>query len=424
MGQTADRRTSVSVVAYGCPEVAMDATLLEQYFQQKSGFTLCQDHSQADLIIFLGCSVTQNSEDYSSRTIEILKAQKRPDAQLLVAGCIAKMRPDLAGDQSNFYGLVKEIEALRRFDGEALRLSANVLHARTRPMYDYKQRLARLRERLGSRNSHSGAVPSKVSLLLTVGAVPAIKRCRDLVIDKLNVFKNKVFPIKISTGCAGNCSYCSIRLTRGRIRSKPIDFVVREFESGLEQGYRYFALLGTDIGDYGKDRGIDLLDLLQELTSHEGDFKLRLRNVNPRWLVASADAFCELLKKKKIIYLESPAQSGSNRILQRMNRGYRIEDYVEALRKVRKACPSIFIRSQIMVGFPGETDEDFRDTLKLVDCNVFDYAQLFEYTVRPGTKAATLSDRVPEKIIRQRYDKLLFKCFFQHPLNALMPQYL
>ena len=196
-----------------------------------------------------------------------------------------------------------------------------------------------------------------------------------------------------------------------------MDVIFKEFNQGLDHGYRDFALLGTDIGDYGKDLGIDLLDLLEKLVTHKEQFTLRLRNVNPRWLIPSVSHFCELLKFGKIKYILTPVESGSNRILRIMNRGYNVEDYLKAVRKIRIAYPSILIKTQLMVGFPGETDDDFRKSMQLLRTFLFDYLEVYAYTKRPGTKAGYLLEEVDDMIITSRYRKLLYRSFLLLPLK-------
>ena len=188
----------------------------------------------------------------------------------------------------------------------------------------------------------------------------------------INVFGPHSFCIKVSTGCPNACSYCAVKISRGELRSKPIDRIVEEFEEGLARGYKEFALLGTDVGAYGRDQGATLVDLLRELVKSKGDYEIRVRNIQPRFLMEMMPELREILRSGKISYLSSAAQSGNNRILGLMRRGYRIEDYKEAILTLRREFPRLKIRTQIMVGFPGETEEEFQDTLRLLDEVSFD----------------------------------------------------
>ena len=412
-----EKQRSVCVITNGCTEGRMDSALLERFFQVSDEFRPCKDCMKADLIVFVGCCATQDKEYLSKLTIQTLRLKKCPDAQILVTGCMAKLQPELACNDGEFTDLVDQINRLLHLEdkqnlavhfpqGEFWEIAPDLLDQSTsKGMISkyYNQVL-------------TGILP-RISSTLNTAIIKLFGKYRRLIDKEMLVSGNKTFFIKACTGCMGNCSYCSIKLARGRIKSKPLDAVLKEFRVGLDQGYTDFALVGTDIGDYGKDLGTDLLDLLEKLVAHEDKFTLRLRNVNPRWLIPSAEPFCELLKTGKIEYILSPVESGSNHILKRMNRGYSIEDYIEAIRKIRNAYPPIFIKSQIIVGFPGETDEDFSKSRELFKFGLFDFVDVVTFSKRPRTRAWNLPDEVVDKIIAKRYREILFRTFFQLPLK-------
>ena len=415
--ESSGEQTSVCVVTNGCTESRMDCALIERFLQENKGFRPCKDSKKADLIVFEGCSVNQDKENLSRRIINALESRKSPNAQVLVTGCIAKLLPELTRNGEKFRDLVDQIDRLSRLENNH-DIVANFPHP------EFWQSPNCVLERrttndLISKYCHRtpGSSLLKTCPRLHAGFIRLFAKYRRLIDKEVLPPHNRTFCIKVSTGCCGNCSYCTIKLTRGRIKSKPLDAIVEEFERGLDEGYEDFALLGTDIGDYGKDLGTGLLDLLEKLIIHEEKFTLRLRNVNPRWLIPSAQRFSELLQSGKIGYILSAVESGSNRILDRMNRGYHIEEFVEAMRKIRKSYPAIFIKTQIMVGFPGETHEDFCRSRELFKTGLFDYVEVYAYTKRPKTQAWDLANEVPDEIITQRYKKLLLKSFFQLPLG-------
>ncbi len=412
-----ERQKAVCVLTNGCTEGRMDSALLEQFFQESADFRLCKDCMKADLIVFVGCLATQDKEYLSRLTIETLRLKKRPDAQILVTGCLAKLQPELAYSDGEFTNLVDQINHLLRPEDKQ-NLAVHF------PQGEFWEIAPDLLDRNTSKGMISkyynqvltGILP-RISSTLNTAIIKLFGKYRRLIDKEMLVSGNKTFFIKACTGCMGNCSYCSIKLARGRIKSKPLDAVLEEFKLGLDQGYTDFALVGTDIGDYGKDLGADLLDLLEKLVAHEEKFTLRLRNVNPRWLIPSAQRFCKLLKTERIGYLLSPVESGSNRILKRMHRGYSVEDYIEAIRKIRNAYPPLFVKTQIIVGFPGETDEDFNKSKELFKLGLFDYADICTFSKRPKTRAWNMPDKVPDKIIAKRYRQLLLRSFFQLPLK-------
>jgi len=191
-----------------------------------------------------------------------------------------------------------------------------------------------------------------------------MRNYRKRIFNVINVYRPYSFLIKIATGCSSACAYCAVRLSRGKVRSKPIHKVAEEFDEGLAKGYSEFALIGTDTGSYGRDQNITLAALLRELITRKGDYKIRLRNVQPKFLIEMMPELQEIFKTGKISYLGTANESGNNRILELMNRGYRIEDYKEAIHTINKKFPDMQLRTQLMAGFPSETDEEFEDTIR------------------------------------------------------------
>ena len=397
----------------------METAMVCRYLEHHPDYRLVTDCAEADLIIFLGCSVTQDKEDLSLQITKALNLSKRPTAEILVAGCIVKVRPELKNTNPKHQEILEELRRIARFENKP------ELITNFPPPEFWKGSEAILGPEVARafvcdyvRQAHKDAKPL-VPWKLSSAAIRLITRYRRLIDRELNADSSKTFCIKVSTGCAGNCSYCSIKLVRGNVISKPIPDIVEEFRRGRQQGYRDFALLGTDLGDYGKDRGEDLMQLLEALVLQDGDFILRLRNINPRCLIPSAERLGRLLQSGKINYVLSPVQSGSDRILDLMNRGYRVDDYVQAVRTLRKAYPRLFLKTQVIVGFPGETEEDFEKTRTLLKSSLFDYVDVYAFTPRPMTRAAALPDRVPDPVIMKRYRALAARTFFQLPLRQI-----
>jgi tRNA A37 methylthiotransferase MiaB len=192
-----------------------------------------------------------------------------------------------------------------------------------------------------------------------------------------------------------------------------MDMVIKEFEEGLGKGYKNFALLGTEVGAYGKDLGIDLVVLLKELISREGDYRISLRNLHPRNLIEMLPEFRKIFATGKISYIACAPESGNNRILGLMNRGYKIEDFKEAIGILNKEFPQMKIRTQIIVGFPTETEEEFQDSMRLVDDLHFDFVEVYMFEVRKGTRAATMTSQIPNIAKKRRCLKLLLKLLWR-----------
>ena len=197
------------------------------------------------------------------------------------------------------------------------------------------------------------------------------------------------------------------------MKSQSIHKVVDEFKEGLAKGYTEFALLGTDLGAYGRDQGTTLAALLRELVKTEGHYKVKLRNIHPAFLIEMMPELRAIFRCGKISHLGSAAQSGNNRILRRMNRGYRIEDFKEAIRTLHREFPEMQIRTQVMVAFPSETEKEFHDTIRLLDEVHFDFVEVYMFQPRTHTKAAHMQEQIPQKIARRRYHEMYMKSLWK-----------
>lgn len=412
--------TKICVIANGCHENFNDAVLLKQYMAETKDAILCDNYKDADLILLLGCANTKHMETESQELFAHIQATKHPDSKALVMGCIAKIRPDLGTDADEINASIGQLnpEALRFREIESS-LSAHSLYCDTDPEIMHFKTARK--EKIFSKNvaANNLSFCQRISQPLYKTAFNSIKAYKDFLESRINVYNDKSYCIKICTGCLGSCSYCVIRFSRGRIKSKPIDRVLEELRVGLDRGYRDFALIGTDLGDYGEDVGLDFTDLLAAMIALPSDFRLRLRNVNPRGIIKFFPKFHELLKSKKIVYLLSPVQSGNNRILELMNRGYAIEDFTDCVRQMRATCPSLVLQTQFIAGFPTESKEEFLDSMAVVDRGLFDYVDVFRYSDREGTKAASIYPKVPPEEIMQRYQKMFFKTLLNRPLQKL-----
>ena len=212
--------------------------------------------------------------------------------------------------------------------------------------------------------------------------------------------------VSIMNGCDNFCSYCIVQYVRGREQSRAPESIIREVEGLAACGYREITLLGQNVNSYGADLNVDFVALLNKLAAIEGIWRIRFMTSHPKDLsdrlicaIRDLDAVCP--------QLHLPVQSGSTAVLKRMNRGYSREEYIELINKLRNAVPDITLTTDVIVGFPGETDSDFEDTLSLVEEAKFDLAYTFIFSPREGTAAAGYSGRVPDETIKIRFDRLL-----------------
>lgn len=214
--------------------------------------------------------------------------------------------------------------------------------------------------------------------------------------------------VNIMYGCDNFCTYCIVPYVRGREKSRPVEDIVDEIKRLTETGVVEVCLLGQNVNSYGKglDGNVTFASLLREIEKIDGLQRIRFMTPHPKDL---SDEVIEVMANSKKIcrHIHLPAQSGSSNILKKMNRNYTREDYLTLVDKIKTAMPDISITTDLIVGFPGETEEDFEDTLSLVKEVGYSSAFTFQYSKRTGTPAATFEDQVPEEVMTERFKRLL-----------------
>ena len=231
------------------------------------------------------------------------------------------------------------------------------------------------------------------------------KIVEDLPAERKYSFKSGV---NIMFGCNNFCSYCIVPYVRGRERSRNPRDIIREIEELVADGVVEVMLLGQNVNSYGKnlDQPMSFAQLLREIEKIDGLKRIRFMTSHPKDL---SDELIEVMGSSEKIcrHLHLPVQSGSSRILEKMNRRYTKEHYLELVEKIRSSVPDISLTTDIIVGFPGETEEDFQETLDVVRKVRYDSAFTFIYSKRTGTPAAVMEDQVPEGVVKDRFDRLL-----------------
>lgn len=354
---------------YGCQ---MNASDTEHYAGQleELGYTLAEDFHTADVIIVNTCCVRESAEKKIAGKIGELKnvKVKNPDLVICVAGCMAQK------------------------DGEKLlkKHSQVDLLLGTAHVNDFKNIL----------NEYLDEKKGRIYNDLTI---------------RQSEFEGKMVRqstfsawIPIMYGCNNFCTYCIVPYVRGRERSRAAENIIAEIKQAVQEGYKEFTLLGQNVNSYGKDFGEEeaFAKLLRQVNAIEGVERVRYMTSHPRDMseeVIKAVAECEHVCEN----FHVPFQAGSNEILRKMNRGYTKEKYLELIAMIRKYVPDAAITTDIIVGFPGETDEDFEDTLKLVQEVGFDAAFTFIYSKRSGTPAAKMENQVPLDVKKQRLNRLM-----------------
>ena len=376
------------VLCRGCPESRIDSARI-QNFLKKNGWKITNNLKDADLILFRACGLTDKMAIDSVSIIRKIKAEKKDDAQFLVWGCLSKIDPKTLRTEYN--GVT--------FHEDNIEVLDDILNPKTSVKEVTANYVMPVFE------------PKRSGLYGFLSKVYGFPERRHSIV----VQNEKIFHIKVSTGCLGNCSFCAIRKSRGVVQSKNIDSIISEFRDGLDKGFRYFGLLATDLGAYGRDLGYNLVDLLTEMTKEKGDYKIGLRNVNPYYLNEMFNELKPIFSSGRIWFLSSAVESGSNRILKLMNRRYKVQDFKKCIQSLNKDYPHIFLRTQIIVGFPTETREDYQKSVQLLNELKFDWVETYKFSPRKGTAAATMTGQVPEKIKKSRFQHITFKFLMQCP---------
>lgn len=392
----------------GCVEGQLSSTIVKQFFV-KNRLTVINNLAEADLAIFYACGLTQSTENDSMMRIKKLKKLIKPSAKLIVWGCLPKINPHLLRtiyngpiigpmDTSFFEGLLQK--PLVRFDdiqqAFALKMLNPICTSET-ITYDYISSRA-------SWISGYNLLDSLTDLILL------IKRDWSRLLGRAH--KENLMFIPVSRGCTGNCTYCSERCVFGTIKSRPIETILREFKWGLQQGYNVFSLIATDIGAYGLDIGCTVSDLLEKMVRVDAkrSYKIILNQLNAFHLKKFFSDLEPIFASGKIKSLCCPVQSGSNRILKLMGRMYTVEEWREHMIKIRTKFPHIELGTQLMVGFPSETEEDFKATVRLLDYPLaLDFIYVFRYSGRPNVPSVRINGQVSEKVKELRYKQLLRK---------------
>lgn len=336
------------------------------------GYLECKAPEDADVIVFNTCCVRENAEQHAFGNIGMLKKLKaeKPELVIAVCGCMTQ--------QGNFsekllksYPYVDLVIGTFNIDKFGELLAKKI---------ESKKRLVEILEK-------NGEISESVTPLRS--SFP-------------NAWVNVMY------GCNNFCSYCIVPYVRGRERSRRADKIVAEIKGLVENGYKEITLLGQNVNSYGKDLkdGSSFSSLLDEIGKLEGKFRLRFMSNHPKDLT---EEVVEAIERNphacKAIHL--PVQSGSDRILKEMNRRYTVEDYLGKVAKIRDIIPNCAITTDIIVGFPTETEKEFEDTVSLVEKVRYDGAFTFVYSPREGTKAAAMDGQIPADIKKDRIMRLV-----------------
>lgn len=371
----------VYIKTYGCQMNERDSQAVAALLRNK-GYSIIEEESEADIILLNTCSVREQAEQKAIGKAGYITAKKRKKANLIlgIMGCMAQNKGDSLVDTLPDLDLVIGTQKFHRVPDHLDNMIASMNGLGPRP-----ETIVDIEEEAGSQNT--------------------IKSHSDEV-HKVSAF------VSIMQGCNMKCSYCIVPKTRGAERARPMNEIVEEIKGLANKGTREVTLLGQIVNQYAVrefpfvDKKSPFVQLLEKVNAIDGIERIRFTSPHP---VGFKDDLIECYQRlpKLCEYLHFPMQSGSNSILKAMRRPYSIEKFREIIEKLRAIRPDIYISTDIIVGFPGETDEDFEATRSAFESIGFDMAYIFKYSVRPGTTAEPEGDPISKEIKETRNQILL-----------------
>ena len=368
--EAAGRKLTACIKTFGCQMNARDSEKLRGILEL-AGYELT-DKEEADFVLYNTCTVRENANQKVYGHLGYLSSLKKKNPQMVIGLCGCMMQEEK---------VVEKIRTSYRFVD---------LVFGTHNIYKFAELL--------------------VTALESQRMVIDIWKDTDKIVEDLPSERTYSFKsgVNIMFGCNNFCSYCIVPYVRGRERSRKPEDIIREIEKLVADGVVEVMLLGQNVNSYGKnlENPITFAQLLREIEKIEGLERIRFMTSHPKDL---SDELIEVMKESKKIcpHMHLPLQSGSSRILKIMNRRYTKEQYLALAEKLRTAIPDISLTTDIIVGFPGETEKDFQETLDVVRQVRYDSAFTFIYSKRTGTPAAVMEDQVPDDVVKDRFNRLL-----------------
>lgn len=357
----------VHLVSLGCSRNRVDSEVMVGTLL-RDGWSSVDSPEEADAVVVNTCGFIASAKEESVDTILAMAELKKtnPQMKLIVAGCLTQRYKSQ---------LVKGLPEVDLFIGT--------------------DEFSRIGELLANRPAQGSIFAKRTNYLYN----------EDM--PRVNTLAAHSAYVKVAEGCQHNCAFCIIPAIRGRLRSRPVHSVVKEVLNLVDSGVQEINLIAQDLAAYGRDlKETDLLELLKALVKIEGLKWIRLLYVYPENI---SDEFLEFFaaQEKIVKYLDIPVQHGSNAVLKRMNRDVTREEIISTVKKLRSKVPSVAIRTSVMVGFPGETEAEFKDLKALVEELEFEHLGCFTYSQEEGTVAGRMPDQIDDAVKERRQDEIM-----------------
>lgn len=362
----------VYVENYGCASNKHDLEIMLALLSN-AGYIRHTDASSSDIILINTCAVKKPTEDRILTRLGFLSRLNKP---IVISGCLPKINLEAVENAAPNYSAAMDPFSISQI--------VEVVRA-----------------------AESGEIRKRC-----FSDLPAIKP--ELPHSRINRF---IEIVEVAEGCAGVCAYCCVRFARGKLYSYRQDIILDGIRNAIQNGAIEIWLTGQDIGAYGRDIGVKLTDLVRRVIEIPGEFRVRLGMMNPNWIGEMLEEILDLYKNPKIYrFAHLPVQSGSDTVLRTMLRPYRVRDFVEIVEAFRENIPQITIATDMIVGFPTETDEDFALSLELVKKTRPDIVNISKFAPRTGTVASRMKE-LPVSVVSER-SKLLSSICAQMSLES------
>ena len=365
------KKKKMHIATFGCQMNFHDSEKLKGVLEQV-GYEECDTESEADFVVYNTCAVRENAETRVFGRIGHLKSLKEKNPNMIIALCGCMMQQDTVIDK-------------------------------------LKKSYPHVNIVFGTHNIYKMAELLETHMETGESVYDIWDSYKDIVEDLPTVRKYKYkSSVNIIFGCNNFCSYCIVPYVRGRERSREPEDIIEEVKALVQDGVIEITFLGQNVNSYGKNlkHPMTFAQLLEEVEKIDGLERIRFMTSHPKDL--SDELIHVMARSKKVCKsLHLPFQSGSSRLLKKMNRGYTKESYLELVNKIKNEIPEIALTTDIIVGFPGETEEDFMDTMDVVKQVEYDSAFTFIYSKRTGTPAALYEDQIEESIVKERFNRLL-----------------
>ncbi len=372
--EEADGKRRVYIETYGCQMNVSDSEIVAAVLREH-GFGLTHDPDQADVVLLNTCAIRENAEQKVRRRLDVFRAAKRkgrPDLTLGVLGCMAERLRAKLLEQEQLVDLVVGPDAYRDLP-RLLDVAAETGQAA-------------VNVQLSREETYADIAPVRYDT------------------NGISAF------VSIMRGCDNMCAFCVVPFTRGRERSRPVASILAECEQLLERGYREVTVLGQNVNSYRfvqDGTTVDFPELLYRISRLSPELRIRYSTSHPK---DCSDALLHVHRERHNVcnYIHLPVQHGNTDVLRRMRRTYTREEYLALVERARSICPGISLSTDIIAGFCGETEDEHRDTLSLLEIVRYDHAYMFMYSERPDTYAARkYVDDVPEDVKKRRLNEII-----------------